>query len=203
MKRDSMSKDDPQTSSEASPRTTRCGQALAVCLVVVVGLLAAIGVAVTRAEDATSSPPSTGAPAGEDTTTTTAVSKELVIETRLREILKVRDRALLARNAGLLSEIYTTDCKCLKDGRALIRQLRTESVVWKGVNTKVAIQETEEVNERLWTVVATVETPPVRIETESGKLIRTVPAERNLVRFALARPQGEQEWLLGHASSFN
>jgi hypothetical protein len=122
-----MSKDDPQTSSEAPPLATRRGQALAVCLVVVVGLLAAIGVAVTRAEDATSSPPSTGAPAGGDTTTTTAVSKELVIETRLREILKVRDRALLARNAGLLGEIYTTDCKCLKDGRALIRQLRKES----------------------------------------------------------------------------
>lgn len=197
-----MTKEGSQTSSEASPLANRRGQALVVCLVVV-GLLAAIGVAVTRAEDATSSSPSTGAPAGVETTTTTAVPKEVVIETRLREILNVRDRALLERNAELLSEIYTIDCTCLNDGRALIRQLRKEKVVWKGLNTKIAIQDTEEVNKRLWTVVATVETLPVRIETESGKLIRTVPAERNLVRFALARAQGEQEWLLGHASSFS
>ena len=198
-----MPKDDPQTPSEAPPLVTRRSQVLVVCLVVVVALLAAIGVVVTRTENVTSSPSSTGAPAEVATTTTTAASKEDEIETRLREILKVRDRALLARNAELLDKVYTIDCGCLKDGRALIRQLRKEKVVWRGVTTKVTIQEAEEVNERLWTVVATVETPLVRIETESGKLIRNVPPERNLVRFALARPQGEREWLLGHASSFS
>jgi hypothetical protein len=50
--------------------------------------------------------------------------------------------------------------------------------------------------------VAVVRTPSVRIETESGRLLRTVPPERNLVRFALTKPQNAEEWLLGHASTF-
>ena len=100
-----------------------------------------------------------------------------------------------------MDDIYTVDCNCLEDGRALIRQLRKENVVWKGVTTDITIDNTQEVNGRLWIITATVQTPPVRIETEAGRLIRIVPAERNGVRFALARPQNEDEWLLGHASS--
>jgi hypothetical protein len=110
--------------------------------------------------------------------------------------MQTRDRALLARDASLLNEVYTVDCPCLKDGRALIDQLRKENIVWKGVRTDITIMNMEEVNERLWLVVATVRTPAVRIETESGRLIRMVPAERNRVRFAIARPQNEEEWLL-------
>jgi hypothetical protein len=198
-----MTNEDPQIRSEAPTMASRRGQALVVCLILLLGLFAAVGVAVTRPEDATSSPPSSGPPARVVTTTTAAVPKEVEIESRLREILKVRDRALLARNAELLNDIYTSDCKCLKDGRALIRQLLKEKVVWRGVDTKVTIEEVEEVDKRLWIIVATVQTPPVRIETEAGELIRTVPKERNLVRFALAMPQNEQEWLLGHATSFS
>ena len=82
-------------------------------------------------------------------------------------------------------------------------QLRKEGIVWKGVKTSVTVRNAEEVNERLWILTAVVATPSVRVETESGRLVRTVPPEQNLVRFALARPQNEQEWLLGHASIFD
>lgn len=71
------------------------------------------------------------------------------------------------------------------------------------MSTSIAVQSVEEVNDRLWVVVASVKTPPVRIETESGRLVRIVPAERNRVRFALAKPTNEEEWLLGHASSLS
>jgi hypothetical protein len=134
-------------------------------------------------------------------TTTIGVQTELVA--RLREILEVRDRALSVRNPDLLSDIYTIDCKCLKDGRALIATLRKEAVVWKGVRTSLAVRDIEEVNDRLWIIIADVTTPSVRIETESGRLIRMVPPERNRVRFALAKPVNENEWLLGHASAFD
>jgi hypothetical protein len=197
-----MSKDDLQVPSESSPKASYRGHVSVVLFVLVLALLAGIGFVVTRGEDAVSSAPSTGRPAGNATTTTaTAVSKETEITSRLREILKVRDRALVARDSKLLDDIYTVDCKCLEDGRALIRQLRKENVVWKGVTTDIAIDNTEEVNGRLWIIIATVQTPPVRIETEAGRLIRIVPAERNVVRFALAKPQNQDEWLLGHASS--
>lgn len=201
-----MSKDDPRSSSEASPEAFPGRRMTVVLLVLVLMLLGAVGVVLSRTdgEDPIATSPATARATGSATTTTAVVvSRKSEIESRLREILQVRDEALVARNSELLTDIYTIDCKCLKDGRALIKQLLKENVVWKGVTTNIAIESTEEVSSRLWIVVATVETPPVQIETESGKLIRTVPAERNLVRFALAKVQNEDEWLLGHASSLS
>ncbi len=69
------------------------------------------------------------------------------------------------------------------------------------VKTSIVVKSANEVNDRLWIVVATVRTPSVRIETETGQLVRIVPPEQNIVRFALARPPNEEEWLLGHASN--
>jgi hypothetical protein len=175
---------------------------MAVLLVLLLSLLVAVGLMLTRGEDAVSSATSPSRTADIATTNTaSAASKRSDMSSRLREIMHVRDRALVTRDSSLLNKIYTVDCKCLEDGRALIRQLREENVIWRGVTTNITIQSTEEVNSRLWIIVATVKTPPVRIEDESGQLIRTVPAESNLVRFALAKPQNENEWLLGHASS--
>ena len=199
-----MPKDDPHVLPEALPSASRRGRVAVLLFVVVLALLVAVGAVVSRSEEATSSAPSSSHPAGSASTAATiAVVKQTEITSRLREILKVRDRALLARDAQLLSDIYTIDCKCLEDGRALIRQLRKENVVWKGVSTNMTIESTEKVNDRLWIVVATVRTPPVRIEPEAGRLVRIVPSERNRVRFALAKPTNEEEWLLGHASSLS
>ena len=199
-----MPKDDPHVLPEALPSASRSGRVAVLLFVVVLALLVAVGAVVSRSEEATSSAPSSSRPAGSASTAATiAVVEQTEITSRLREILKVRDRALLARDAQLLSDIYTIDCKCLEDGRALIRQLRKENVVWKGVSTNMTIESTEKVNDRLWIVVATVRTPPVRIEPEAGRLVRIVPSERNRVRFALAKPTNEEEWLLGHASSLS
>jgi len=198
-----MPNEDPQVLPEASPSASRGGRISVVLFVIVLAVLVAVGAMVSRSEEATSSAPSSSRPAGSGSTATTIAVAKTEITSRLREILKVRDRALLARDAQLLSEIYTVDCKCLEDGRALIRQLRKENVVWKDISTNITIENTEQVNDLLWIVVATVQTPPVRIETEAGRLVRIVPAERNRVRFALAKPMNEEEWLLGHASSLS
>jgi hypothetical protein len=119
---------------------------------------------------------------------------------RLQEILRVRDRALLTRNAALLDDVYTDDCNCLRDGRAVIRELRQKRVVWKGLASTLAVQTVDRVADRQWLVVGVLRSPPVRIESESGKLVRLIPAEGNLLRFALARPPGATDWLLGHTS---
>ena len=171
-----MPNEDPQVLPEASPSASRGGRISVVLFVIVLAVLVAVGAMVSRSEEATSSAPSSSRPAGGGSTTTTIAVAKTEITSRLREILKVRDRALLARDARLLSDIYTVDCKCLEDGKALIRQLRKENVVWKGVSTNITIENTEEVDDRLWIVVATVQTPPVRIETEAGRLVRIVPA---------------------------
>jgi hypothetical protein len=192
---------EPQASSGARRFVSHRGALYGVLLAMVVASVVTVRVAVSRNDPAT--PVSSSGPLTSGTTTTaTTISRRTEVITRLREILDVRDRALLARNAELLRDIYTVDCDCLEDGRSLIQQLRNENVVWRGVRTDITIRSTEEVNDRLWIVVAVVKTPSVRIETEAGQLIRTVPPERNLVRFALAKPGNAEEWLLGDASTF-
>jgi hypothetical protein len=173
-----------------------------VALLALAASVVIIGIIVTRSDGGSEPPASAASPPSIEATTTTSttLSARGEVTSRLREILQTRDRALLSRDASLLNEIYAIDCPCLKDGKALIDQLRKENIVWKSVRTNITIMNMEEVNNRLWIVVATVRTPSIRIETESGRLVRMVPAEHNTVRFALTRPQDKEDWLLGHAS---
>jgi hypothetical protein len=201
-----MLKDHPQAPPSASSRPSRRRRLSAALLALVVALGVVIGLLISRESNGPSLLPSDQTVGGVTTSTTppaTTISIRTEIVSRLREILQVRDRALLERDAELLSSIYTVDCECLRDGRTLISQLHRENIIWKGVRTDVTVRSAEEANDRLWVVVATIRTPAVRIETEGGRLIRIVPPEQNLVRFALARPQNEKEWLLGHASTFD
>jgi hypothetical protein len=201
-----MMKNDSQFPPSALSRSSRRRRLSAVLVMLVVASSAVIGLLITREGNnpsSFSSEQTTGSGTTSTASTATTISTQIEITTRLREILQVRDRALLARDANLLSGIYTIDCECLADGQALINQLHKKNIVWRGVKTEVVVTSTEEVNDRLWIVVATVKTPSVRIETESGRLVRVVPPERNRVRFALAKPQNEKVWLLGHASTFD
>jgi hypothetical protein len=188
-------------SAGASRTVTYRGRLFVVLSVLLGASIVVAAIVVSRgAEPAT---PSTDILAESGTSTTaTTIPTRTEVTSRLLSILDARDRALLARDPALLSDIYTIDCECLKDGQALIRQLQRENIVWKGVRTDISIKSAEEVNDRLWIVVATVRTPSVRIETEAGELVRIVPPEQNIVRFALAKPQDEEKWLLGHASTF-
>jgi hypothetical protein len=194
---------DTQTSTGVARTVTHRGRLFVALLVLIGALIVVAGIVVSRGGGELAPESSTDRLAeGGTITTATTIPTRTEVTSRLRSILEVRDRALLARDAELLSEIYTIDCECLKDGQALIEQLQRENIIWKGVKTDISIRSAEEVNDRLWIVVATVRTPSVRIETEAGELVRIVPPEQNIVRFALAKPQDEEEWLLGHASTF-
>jgi hypothetical protein len=52
-------------------------------------------------------------------------SKSEVID-RLREILQIRERAIKERDASLFDEVYTSNCPCLRAGRAAIAALNRE-----------------------------------------------------------------------------
>ena len=54
----------------------------------------------------------------------------------------------------------------------------------------------------MWIVVADFNSEALRIETESGRLVRTEPLGSDLFQFVLARPMGSTQWLLGRASSY-
>jgi hypothetical protein len=166
-------------------------------------LVAAIAaVFATRGDDqaAGSLPPVPSSPPVTAAATTTRIDPRTEVVARLKEILKVRDRALETRNASLLSSIYTVDCPCLQGDKDAIRRLKQSHQVWRGVATSISVQKLERVNDRLWIVNALFVAGPFQVENEAGDLIRTTPGERNLTRFALARPVGYQEWLLGHVS---
>jgi hypothetical protein len=119
---------------------------------------------------------------------------------KIVEILRVRDRAIQTRNARLLDALYTTDCPCLEGDKELIRKLRQEQLVWRGINVSLDVQKVERVNDQLWTVSALVTTSPFEIVKESGASVRRIPQGQEISRFALARPIGQQDWLLGQAS---
>jgi hypothetical protein len=119
---------------------------------------------------------------------------------RLHQIFRVRDRAIQTRNASLLEGIYTVDCPCLKGDAQLIERLKRDNLIWQGIKVSLRVDSAARINDRLWTVTALVTTSPFEIIRESGEVIRRIPRGQELSRFALARPIGENEWLLGQAS---
>jgi hypothetical protein len=187
-------------------RTTHRTSTLAIAAGVALALLLAAAWTLTRgsADPTASSPPPQPAPPAAPTTTlaatTTTLDPEAEVVARLRQILRVRDQALETRNASLLEDVYTQDCPCLQGDTDAIDQLRRSHQVWRGVSTSVRVRQLQRVNARLWIVNATFVAAPFEVQNESGGRIRTTPGERNLTRFALAKPAGHQEWLLGHVS---
>jgi hypothetical protein len=67
----------------------------------------------TDGEAVGSLPPDSSVPQTTESPTTTTIDTETEVVARLREILRVRDKALQDRNADLLSAVYTIDCPCL------------------------------------------------------------------------------------------
>ena len=187
--------DPPPRSPRASARIwTGLGILLAV------GLLA---VFVTRQGDDVPTPTTNkalGSTIPAQPTTTIDEQDELV--NRLEEILARREQAYRERNTKTLQEIYTVDCPCLESDSNAIHELKTEGYVWVGGETSIKVRRTERISARLWTIIADFTSAPLRIETESGKLIRREPGGTDLFQFALAMPTGSTEWLLGRASSY-
>jgi hypothetical protein len=188
--------DPPPRGPSASPRIwTGLGILLAV------GLL--LAVFVTRQGDEVPTPTTNkalGPTIPAQPTTTIDEQDELV--NRLEEILARREQAYRERNTKALQEIYTVDCPCLESDSNAIRELNGKGYVWVGGETSIKVRRTERVSARLWTIIADFTSAPLRIETESGKLIRREPGGTDLFQFALAMPRGSTEWLLGRASSY-
>ena len=192
-----MSMDDHSRSSPQSARIR--GLILAV---LIGGLVAAVAllVAIRRPEPAAVASPSAST-SPRAAPTTTRISEEEAVVIRLREILRVRDRAYRERDVGLLRNVYTTDCPCLRGDKRAIQQLLQDDAVWVNASTTIRIQKLEKVNDRLWIIVADFIGSPFRIETESGELIRTIEGRSELFRFALTKGTVESKLLLGFAAA--
>ena len=175
---------------------------------ILAGLLAALAVAVALVvfalQSDSSAPDSAFAqPSSSLAVTTTSLAEKDAVVSRLREILEQRDRAYRERDVGILREVYSSDCPCLRGDGDAIRQLLKDDAVWKGASTAVRVKKLEKVNDRLWIVVADFIASPFNIETESGDLVRAVGGRTELFRFVLARPASNESLVLGFAAPVN
>jgi hypothetical protein len=122
------------------------------------------------------------------------------IISRLREILSIREEAYRSRSSDMLTTIYSRDCPCLSSDGNAIDQLLREKRIWDGVRTSIEVRRATEINEHVWTVVGLFGSDTLYVRTENGRLVKTEPAGKDLFRFTLVKPQGEQDWLLGGVS---
>jgi hypothetical protein len=175
--------------------------AIAVTLLLVAAVAAVLDI---RADgDAVgSSPPEPTPPQATSSPTTTTIDTRTEVVARLREILRVRDRAFHERDADLLNTVYTVDCPCLEGDTNAIKELVSKGYRLIGGATSIRVRRSERVNGRLWLVIADFRSAPARIETEDGVLVRQESAGSDLFQFALAKPVDAAEWLLGRATSY-
>jgi hypothetical protein len=124
-----------------------------------------------------------------------------VIE-RLRETLRIRDEAFRERHPEILRDVYTTDCPCFEGDRNAIKELADKDYHMVGGATSIQVKKTNQVNGKLWLIIADFQSAPLRIETEDRRLIREEPRGSDLFQFALSRPSGSSDWLLGRATAY-
>jgi hypothetical protein len=186
---------------EAPPTPSRrlTGVALAAGLLVVV--LLSVLVFTREDEVGVNEPRPSPTSVGTSTTSVKQNSRTEIVE-RLKSILKTRDEAFRNRAAVMLDDVYTVDCPCLEGDRNAIKELTSNNYHVVGGATSIRVHKVDRVTERLWLVIADFRSAPLRVESESGELIRKEPAGSDLFQFALSKPPGSTEWLLGQATAY-
>jgi hypothetical protein len=194
-----MSNEDHQTPSAPFRRLAAKGLVAALALV---ALLVAALVIRGGDDDVVGTAPTLTPSSSEAVAPSTTVNPRAEIVARLREILRIRDKAFRDRDAKILNNIYTSDCPCLEGDRNAIRELQTKNYNIVGGATSIRVRRVERVSGRLWLVIADFRSAPVRVESEEEELIREEPAGSDLFQFAMSKPTDSNEWLLGRAMAY-
>jgi hypothetical protein len=176
-----------------------------ICVALAAGLLVVVLLSVlllTREDEVGVNESRVSPTSGGTSTTSVRRNSRTEIVERLKSILKTRDEAFRNRAAGMLNDVYTVDCPCLEGDRNAIKELMSNNYHLVGGTTSIRVHKVDRVTERLWLVIADFRSAPLRIESESGELIRKEPAGSDLFQFALSKPTGSAEWLLGQATAY-
>ena len=188
------------TKEDHKAQSAILGRLVAVALVAILPV-AILAVLVTREDGRVTT--STSAPTSTVVRpTSTSLDIRTEVTRRLVEILKIRDKAFKDRNTGILADIYTVDCPCLEGDQNAIQELIDNDYHIVGGATSVRPRRATRASEQLWLIVADFQSAPLRIEAEDGKLIREEPGGSELFQFALSKPNGSDEWLLGRAIAY-
>jgi hypothetical protein len=134
--------------------------------------------------------------------TTTRLDTRTELTGRLVEILKIRDRAFQDRDSEILKDVYTDDCPCLEGDQNAIQELIENDYRMIGGATSIRLHRVSKASERLWLIIADFRSAPLQIKGKDGRLIREEPAGSELFQFALSKPNGSAEWLLGRATAY-
>jgi hypothetical protein len=191
-----MSDEDYKGPVITSRRIIATGIGLSVLLVALVA-----SILVTR-QDSIGVTNSSLSPSSSDATTSTGLDTRIEVVERLKDILRIRDQAFRDRNTRPLEHVYTIDCPCLEGDRNAIEELVTNNYHVVGGGTSIRVHRVEQVSKRLWLVVADFRSAPLRVEAKDRKLIREEPAGNDLFQFALSKPTGSSDWLLGRATAY-
>jgi hypothetical protein len=192
-----MPNEDHSTRQLTVRRTAVAAFSASLLLVVFLG-----AVLLSREDDGRRTAPTVRQSSAEASPTSTTLEVRTEVIERLKEILEIRDKAFLERDAKILEDVYTVDCPCLEGDRNAIKELTANNYHMVGGTTSIRVKQTNQVTARLWLIVADFRSAPLRIEAEDNKLIRQEAGGSDLFQFALSKPAGSSEWLLGRAAAY-
>ena len=136
----------------------------------------------------------TRAPA-EPTASTVQSAERAEVTARFQQIMGLRQRALLRRDATILHAIYTPDSPQLRKDRDEIRTMSRKQERWVGLQLPVSVLQANAESNRRWTVVALLGRTDTRLETDAGELIKKVEGNRQVYWCSLVKDPGKG-WLL-------
>jgi hypothetical protein len=193
-----MMNESPSGPPKASRRFITTGLVVLVALIALIGTLLFI-----RDGNEREASPSVATPSSvEDVSTSTTQDARTEVLERLRQILQIRDKAFRDRDADILEKFYTSDCPCLEGDRNAIEELIDNDYHIVGGTTSIQVRRVERVSDRAWLVIADFRSAPLRIEGKDDQLIREEPEGSDLFQFALSKPTGSDELLLGRATAY-
>ena len=106
---------------------------------------------------------------------------------RFRQLMRLRQAALLRRDAALLRTIYTPNSPNLRRDQREINALLTGHKRWVGLTLPVGVLNAYQVTSGRWMVVAVLGRSNARLVTDDGQLVRDVPGAEAVYLCTLLR----------------
>jgi hypothetical protein len=150
----------------------------------------ALGVLVTKGSATSPTAPLASAPPSSGPGDPARRALHDAVVQRFRQMMQVRQVALLRRDAGLLGAIYTPNSPNLRRDRHEIDALLQGHKRWVDLTLPVGVLHAYQVSSGRWMVIAVLGRSSARLVTDDGQLLRDVPSAEAVYWCTLLRVQG-------------
>ncbi len=148
----------------------------------------AFGVLATKATDSNlATQPLTGSPPAPGDQAMSALQDAVL--RRFRQLMRVRQQALVQRDAALLTSIYTPNSPNLHRDQQEIGRLLLGHERWVNLTLPVSVLHATQVSSGHWLVIAVLGRSSARLVTQNGQLLRDVPGREAVYWCALFQVQ--------------